>query len=90
MEEIFKDKVVIFAGCNFGIGKITALTLAKKGAKVVIADWVEDKETFEIAHEYGGDIIFIKCDLSKKSDIKMLLKTTISRFGRLDYAFNIS
>ena len=88
MEKIFNNKVALITGGSFGIGKATATAFAQRGAKVVIADWVEDKETLNLIESKGGNAIFIKCDVSKVSDVKMLLKKTISKFGRLDYAFN--
>lgn len=88
METIFKNKVALVTGGSFGIGRATSIAFAKKGAKVVIADWVEDNETLSTINESGGEAIFIKCDVSKTTEIKELIKKTISTFGRLNYAFN--
>jgi len=48
METPFKDKVAIVTGGSFGIGRSAAIGFAKRGAKVVIADWVEDTETLHL------------------------------------------
>lgn len=88
MESTFKNKVVIITGGSFGIGKATAIAFAKKGAKVVIADWVEDVATVNEIKALGGEVIFLKCDVSKTSDVKAMIEKTVANFGRLDYAFN--
>lgn len=88
MEQIFKDKVIIVTGSTFGIGKSTAIAFAQRGAKVVLSDWKEDKDTLSIIKENGGDVIFVKCDVSIEDDVKKLVSETISRYDRLDFAFN--
>ena len=88
MEKIFENKTAIVTGGSFGIGRATAVAFAKRGANVVIADWVEDNETLNLVKAAGGTAIFVKCDVSKDGDVKMLVDKTISTFGRLDYAFN--
>ena len=88
MEQIFKDKVIIITGSTFGIGKSTAIAFAKRGAKVVLSDWLADEDTEKTIHENGGDAIFIKCDVSNEEDVKNLVAKTIKHYGRLDYAFN--
>jgi len=88
MEAIFKNKVAIVTGGSFGIGRATAIAFAARGAKVVIADWVEDNETLNIIKSKGGDALFIKCDVSSDTNVKMLVDKTVVQFGRLDYAFN--
>ena len=88
MERIFENKVAIITGGSFGIGKAAAIAFAKRGAKVVIADWVEDNETINIIQSSGGDAIFVKCDVSNDASVKAMVEKTITQYGRLDYAFN--
>lgn len=88
MENTFKDKVALVTGASFGIGKATALAFAKKGAKVVLADWVENPETMDLIKKEGSEVLFVKCDVSKTKDVKALIQKTIATFGRLDFAYN--
>lgn len=88
MEKTFENKVVIVTGGSFGIGRATAVAFARKGAKVVIADCIEDAETLGIIKREGGTAIIVKCDVSKSKDVQNLIQTTVKTFGGLDYAFN--
>lgn len=90
MEKTFADKVALVTGGSFGIGQATAIAFAKRGAKVVVADWVEDKDlvTEKKAKAEGTDYLFVKCDVSKTAEVKALVDKIVSAFGRLDFAFN--
>ena len=90
MEKIFEDKVVIVTGGSFGIGRATAIAFATRGAKVVVADWLEDKEqtTLQQIKAAGGQAIFLTCDVSKSNDVRSMVDKTIATYGRLDFAFN--
>ncbi|HVT86610.1 MAG TPA: SDR family oxidoreductase [Chitinophagaceae bacterium] len=88
MEKIFDNKIAIVTGGSFGIGRAAAIAFAERGAKVVIADWVENNETLDMIKSMNGNAIFIKCDVSNESDVKKLVEQTIAQYGRLDYAFN--
>lgn len=90
MEKIFENKVVIVTGGSFGIGRATAIAFAQRGAKVVMADWVEDEnqESMVAIKQAGAESIFVKCDVSKAAEVQRLVEECISTYGRLDYAFN--
>jgi NAD(P)-dependent dehydrogenase (short-subunit alcohol dehydrogenase family) len=90
MEKIFEGKVAIVTGGSFGIGRATAVAFAKSGAKVVVADWMEDKnnETIQLIKSEGGEALFVRCDVSSGSEVRNIIERAIDRFGRIDYAFN--
>lgn len=88
METIFKNKVAIVTGGSSGIGRATAIAFAKKGAKVVVVDVLESNETTSLIKGLGGEALFIKCDVSKATEVKAMVAKTIEAFGRLDYAYN--
>lgn len=84
----FKNKVAIITGGSFGIGRATAIAFAKRGAKVIIADYVDGMESIKLVKAEGAEGLFIKCDVSKVTDVKDMVEKTVAEFGRLDYAFN--
>jgi NAD(P)-dependent dehydrogenase (short-subunit alcohol dehydrogenase family) len=90
MEKIFQNQVAVVTGGSFGIGRATAVAFAQRGAKVIIADLVEDKdgETLRQIKAAGSEGIFVQCDVSKSNDVKGLIDKCIATYGRLDYAFN--
>lgn len=88
MEKNFENKVAVVTGGSFGIGKATALAFAKRGANVVIADWIESRETIEELAAIGVKTLFVKCDVSKKNDVEALIRQTMERFGAIDFAVN--
>ena len=90
MDEIFENKVALVTGASYGIGRATAIAFAQGGAKVVIADWIEDNEgaTLKGIKDAGSEGIFVRCDVSKDSDVKAMMDKVISTYGRLDFAFN--
>jgi len=88
MENQFEGKVALVTGGSFGIGRATAIAFARKGAKVVVADVIEDAETLNLIQSFNGEAIFVKCDVSKPGEVKAMVDKTIQTYGRLDYAFN--
>lgn len=79
------ERIAIVTGASSGIGLAVAQSLAANGDKVVLADVNQEAGT-AAAHEIGG--IFVKADLSKRSDCKNLIDVTLARFGRVDILIN--
>ena len=84
------QKVAIVTGSSSGIGRSTAIALAKEGINVVVAARrdKEGEETLRLVKESGGDGIFVKTDVSNEDSVKGLVEKTVKTYGRLDYAFN--
>src|SRR5271154_6630904 len=83
-------KIGIVTGGGTGIGRATALAMAKAGAVLVIGnrDATKGEEVVRLIRQAGGRAAFQKTDVSKPADVKLLIERAVSEFGRLDLAFN--
>src|SRR6266550_2399183 len=90
MKRAFENKVVVVTGGTSGIGKATALALARSGAKVVVSGRRENEGQAVVNEiENSGDqAIFVRTDVSREPDVKALVGRAVGTFGRLDFAFN--
>jgi glucose 1-dehydrogenase len=86
-----KDKVAIVTGGNSGIGQAIVLELARQSANVII-DYVCHPEATEALErevaKLGDQSIGVKADVSKITDLQMLVERAISKFGRIDIMVN--
>lgn len=85
----FSGKVALVSGAARGIGAAAAKAYAEAGAKVVISDILP--EVAEIANDIikaGGEAIYLVVDISRPVNCKELVDLAVSKFGRLDFAFN--
>jgi NAD(P)-dependent dehydrogenase (short-subunit alcohol dehydrogenase family) len=87
---LLSAKVVLVTGAGSGIGQATALTMAREGASVVIAD--RDKAagtaTLEMITGQGGRGLTIIVDTSQAQGVETLVRRAVDCFGRLDCAVN--
>ena len=83
-------RVAIITGGSSGIGRATAVALAKDGVKVTVAARraTEGEETVQLVKEAGSDGIFVRTDVINEDDVRALVEKTVKVYGRLDYAFN--
>ena len=86
----FENKVALVTGAGSGIGRATALTFSREGARVVVADVAEmgGRETVKLIKEAGGEAIFVKTDVTRASEVEALINKAVETYGRLDYAHN--
>src|SRR5437868_6358231 len=86
-----KDKVAIVTGGSEGIGRATAQSLGREGARVVVcarrADVLE-RAAQEVAEATGAQIVPIQADMRNPTDVEDLVKKTVQKFGRLDILVN--
>jgi NAD(P)-dependent dehydrogenase (short-subunit alcohol dehydrogenase family) len=84
------QKVAIVTGGSSGIGRATAVALAKEGVKITVAArrTNEGEETVRLVKEAGSDGIFVRTNVANEDDVKSLVENTVKTDGRLDYAFN--
>lgn len=83
-------KVALVTGASSGIGRASALALARQGAKTALAARrVEKLESLvgEIK-TLGGEAIAIPTDVLKQEDILQAIAKTVATFGRLDVLLN--
>src|SRR6516162_8273060 len=85
-----EQKVAVITGAASGIGRGTALCLAREGAAVVAADLNSqggESVIGEIAAS-GGRAVFQYSDVTSETDIKSAIDRALREYGRLDIMFN--
>ena len=87
---VLEGKVAIVTGAAMGMGEATAKLFAEAKAKVVIADFNEEKgrQVTDEINASGGEAAFVKVDISNSEDVQAMVKFTVDTFGKLDVAVN--
>src|SRR5690606_32867112 len=73
------------------IGAAIVLELAKQGANIVIDYVVNPQATLDLEKQVlalGDQVIGVDADISKVSDVQMMIDKTVERFGRVDILVN--
>jgi NAD(P)-dependent dehydrogenase (short-subunit alcohol dehydrogenase family) len=85
-----QNQVALVTGGASGIGHATALAFAREGASVVVADVSreEGEGVVREAQQFVHDSVFLHVDVSRSVEVEALIKEVVTRFGRLDCAFN--
>src|SRR5215510_11577849 len=85
-----QGKVAIITGGAHGMGEAEAKMFAKEGAKVVVADVLEQEGRQVVAGiaEVGGEAIFIRLDVTNEAEWQRAVETAVTRFGKLDILVN--
>ena len=83
-------KVGLVTGAGSGIGRASALTFAREGAKVAVSDVVVEggQETVRLIQQAGGEARFFAADVSQAAQVEKLIQDIVAVYGRLDCAHN--
>jgi NAD(P)-dependent dehydrogenase (short-subunit alcohol dehydrogenase family) len=83
-----EGKVAVVTGAGSGMGKATAIILAREGAKVVVSDisGAQDATRDQIG---GSGVVATRCDISDQSQISATIDLAVATFGRLDAMLNV-
>ncbi|WP_449433461.1 SDR family NAD(P)-dependent oxidoreductase [Pseudomonas putida] len=95
----FDDRVAIVTGAGNGLGRIHALQLAARGAKVVINDFGGSRDgsgssthaalaVVEEIRQAGGTAIANGANVADYEQVQALVKQTVEAFGRVDVLIN--
>jgi NAD(P)-dependent dehydrogenase (short-subunit alcohol dehydrogenase family) len=90
MAGILEGKVALVTGGGSGIGRATALVMAREGARVAVSDLSKDgiEATVGLINAAGGQGIAIAGDVTDEANVANMVARTVSAYGRLDCAFN--
>ncbi|HEY3234683.1 MAG TPA: SDR family oxidoreductase [Polyangiaceae bacterium] len=85
-----KDKIALVTGASRGIGRASALALAREGAKIAgCARTRSDLDSLQKEIEAGGGAAhMIECDVTQSSAVAACVRQTIDKFGRVDILVN--
>lgn len=89
MTHSMKNRVAVITGASSGIGRATAILLAKAGVKVGLIDIKEDnaKTVKNDIDKLNGEAFIAEADLKDDRRMKAAIDSIVNQFGRLDIVF---
>ncbi len=78
------DRVAVVTGAGRGIGRATAVALAREGADVVVGDVIDQSGTVTDVESLGRRCVAVPCDVTRAADSAALVAAAVDGLGRLD------
>jgi NAD(P)-dependent dehydrogenase (short-subunit alcohol dehydrogenase family) len=93
MPGLVEGKAGLVTGAAGGIGRATALALAREGAAgVLVTDLAvrreDGEETVRLIEQNGGHAAFVAGDVTVEADCRAVVQATLDAFGHIDFAHN--
>jgi 3-oxoacyl-[acyl-carrier protein] reductase len=85
-----RDKVAVVTGSSRGLGKASAMALAREGAKVVLNGRTEDSlnQSANEIRQNGGHVEAVLADVSTDDGCQNLVTSALGKFGQIDILVN--
>ena len=87
MSDAFANRVALVTGGSRGIGRSTALRLAREGADVALSYASRSQEAEQVVariQALGHKAICVPCDVARPDDVDRLVAETRNRLGPID------
>jgi len=90
MAGILEGKAALVTGGASGIGRATAVAMAREGARVAVADQTQESAAATVAliNAAGGQAVAIGGNVTSEADVTAMVSRTVAAFGKIDCAFN--
>ncbi len=84
-----QGRVALITGAGSGIGKATAVLMAKEGARIAALDVTEDalKRTLRDIERDGGEVLPLAADISQPDQMQRAVEQIDRKWGRVDIVF---
>ncbi len=86
VQQPFQDKIAIVTGASSGIGRATALALARRGAHIALASRRESllEQAAEQIEGLGRQALVIPTDVTQQEQVQAMVESVLSRWGKID------
>jgi NAD(P)-dependent dehydrogenase (short-subunit alcohol dehydrogenase family) len=81
-------KVALITGGASGLGRVGAELFAAEGARVVVADLGDGDEVVEAIESAGGEVAYVRCDVTDESSVEAAVACALETFGGIDVLYN--
>jgi len=88
VDNYYKDKVALITGATHGIGLRLAEKLFEKGVNIATIYRANDEQANNLQNILESKCVIIKGDILDKSNLKILVEKTLSKWNRIDFLIN--